>query len=196
MLRCMVPAARSSAAKEEHPEVMELGISLKMLSTQLADEIKAGKVEVSMTPRGIVVSLKQAAFFSSGTDAVDQSSMATMEKVAGALKTVSNPVRIEGHTDAIPIHTARFRSNWDLSAARAIALMEVLSDHFEISHQRLAIVGYADTMPVADNDTPEGRARNRRVDLVIPNNYALKTEPTKADPTKAEPTKAEQAKKQ
>ena len=107
--------------------------------------------------------------------------MPTLEKVAGALKAVSNPVRIEGHTDAIPIHTPRFRSNWDLSAARSIAIMEVLSSRFEIASQRLSIAGYADTVPVADNATPEGRARNRRVDLVILNNYAVaKTEPVRA----------------
>ena len=75
--------------------------------------------------------------------------------------------------------------------------MEVLSSRFEIAPQRLAIAGYADTVPVADNDTPEGRARNRRVDLVILNNYALaKTEPAKADLTKTEPAKAAPAKKE
>jgi chemotaxis protein MotB len=175
------PGGVQKAAKEEQQEVMELTYSLKTLSAELQDEIKQGKVEVSMTPRGIVVSLKQAAFFSSGTDAVDLSTMPTLEKVAGALKAVSNPVRIEGHTDSIPIHTAKFRSNWELSAARSIAIMEVMSSHFEISPQRLAIAGYADTVPVADNDTAEGRARNRRVDLVILNNYAVaKTEPAKA----------------
>ena len=175
------PGGAQKAAKEEQPDVMELGISLKMLSTQLADEIKEGKVEVSMTPRGIVVSLKQAAFFPSGTDAVDLTTMPTLQKVAGALKAVSNPVRIEGHTDSVPIHTARFRSNWDLSAARSIAIMEALSTHFEIAAERLSIAGYADTVPVADNATAEGRARNRRVDLVILNNYALaRTEPKQA----------------
>jgi len=105
-------------------------------------------------------------------------------------------VRIEGHTDAQPIHTARFRSNWELSAGRSIAIMELLSGRFEIARDRLAIVGYADTMPVAENDTPEGRARNRRVDLVILNNYAIaKTEPAKMEKGAAEPAKAEPAKK-
>ena len=138
-----------------------------------------------MTPRGIVVSLKQAAFFPSGTDVVDPATMPTIEKVAGALKAVENPIRIEGHTDSIPIHNPRFRSNWDLSAARSIAIMFVLSSRFDISPQRMSIAGYADTVPVADNDTPEGRARNRRVDLVILNNYALaKTEPAKSDVAK------------
>jgi chemotaxis protein MotB len=98
---------------------------------------------------------------------------------------VSNPVRIEGHTDSVPIHTSKFRSNWELSAARAIAIMEVMSGRFEIDSQRLAIAGYADTVPVAQNDSLEGRARNRRVDLVILNNYALaKTEPAKPQPAK------------
>jgi len=175
------PGGAQKAAKEDRPDVLELTVSLKTLSEQLREEIKAGKVEVSMTPRGIVVSLKQAAFFPSGTDAVDLATMPTLEKVAGALKSVSNPVRIEGHTDSVPIHTARFRTNWDLSAARAIAMMEVLSNRFDIPAQRLSISGYADTVPVADNDTPEGRARNRRVDLVILNNYAIAaTEPKTA----------------
>jgi chemotaxis protein MotB len=183
------PGGAQKAAKEEQTEVMELGVSLKTLSSQLEEEIKAGKVEVSMTPRGIVVSLKQAAFFPSGTDAVDPATFTTMAKVAEALKAVSNPVRIEGHTDAQPIHTARFRSNWELSAARSIAIMELLSTRFTIARDRLAIVGYADTVPVAANDTAEGRARNRRVDLVILNNYAIaKTEPGKME-TKAGPAK-------
>ena len=190
------PGGAQKAAKEEQPEVMELGVSLKTLSVELAEEIKSGKVEVSMTPRGIVVSLKQAAFFPSGADAVDPATFTTMSKVAGALKEVSNPVRIEGHTDAQPIHTSRFRSNWELSAARSIAIMELLSSHFEIARDRLAIVGYADTVPVAENDTPEGRARNRRVDLVILNNYAIaKTEPGKMGKGTTEPAKGEPAKK-
>ena len=190
------PGGAQKAAKEEQPDVMELGVSLKTLSVELAEEIKSGKVEVSMTPRGIVVSLKQAAFFPSGADAVDPATFTTMSKVAGALKEVSNPVRIEGHTDAQPIHTSRFRSNWELSAARSIAIMELLSSRFEIARDRLAIVGYADTVPVAENDTPEGRARNRRVDLVILNNYAIaKTEPGKMGKGTTEPAKGELVKK-
>ena len=175
------PGGAQKSAKEAPPmEVLELSASLKTLSTQLGDEIKAGKVEVSMTPRGLVVSLKQTAFFPSGTEVLEPTSLGTVRKVADALKGLSNPVRVEGHTDSIPIHTARFRSNWELSAARAITMMEALADQFGIPHERLAIVGYAETMPVASNDTAEGRARNRRVDLVILNNYALQTTEPKA----------------
>ncbi len=80
-------------------------------------------------------------------------------------------MRIEGHTDSVPIHTARFRSNWELSAARSISMMEVMAARFNVDRQRVAIVGFADTAPQTSNDTEEGRARNRRVDIVIQNNY-------------------------
>jgi chemotaxis protein MotB len=173
------PGGAQHATKEAPPEILELSASLKSLSTDLADEIKAGKVEVSMTPRGLVVSLKQTAFFPSGTDAVDPGSLKTVSKVADALKGLSNPLRIEGHTDSIPIHTERFRSNWELSAARAITMMDVLAKRFQIPYDRMAIVGYAQTMPIGPNDNEEGRARNRRVDLVILNNYAIRAEPQK-----------------
>jgi chemotaxis protein MotB len=175
------PGGAQHAAKEAPPEILELAASLKSLSADLADEIKAGKVEVSMQPRGLVVSLQQTAFFPSGTDLLAAGSLTTIAKLADALKGLSNPIRIEGHTDAIPIHTERFHSNWELSAARAITMMDVLAKNFNIPYERMAIVGYAQTMPVASNDTEEGRARNRRVDMVILNNYAFRTtEPPRA----------------
>jgi chemotaxis protein MotB len=167
------PGGAQKAAKEALPEeILEMAPSIKRLSAQLADEIRQGKVEVSMEPRGLVVSLKQTAFFPSGTDTIDPSMYPTIGKIAAALREVSNPVRIEGHTDSVPIHTSRFPTNWDLSAARAIAMLELLSNRFQIPQERLAIGGFADEAPMASNDTPEGRARNRRVDLVILNNYA------------------------
>jgi chemotaxis protein MotB len=175
------PGGAQKAAKEEPlPEVIELAASLKTISSELAKEIDAGSVEVSLQPRGLVVSLKQTAFFPSGNDKLDPATYPVLEKLAGALQPISNPVRVEGHTDAMPIHSARFRSNWELSAARSIAMMEALTSQFGVERERMAIVGYADTMPIASNDTPEGRARNRRVDLVILNNYAIaRTEPEK-----------------
>jgi chemotaxis protein MotB len=175
------PGGAQKAAKEAPPvEVLELAPSLHFLNSQLSDEIKEGKIEVSMTPRGLVVSLKQAAFFSSGTEALNKDSLGTIGKVAEAIRGITNPVRIEGHTDSIPIHTGRFHSNWELSAARSIFMMETLAARFEIPYNRMSIAGYADTSPIDSNDTPEGRARNRRVDLIILNNYALqKTEPDK-----------------
>jgi chemotaxis protein MotB len=167
------PGGAQKAAKEATPdEVMELTPSMKMLSSELEQEIKEGKVEVSLEPRGLVVSLKEAAFFPSGNDSIDPTMLPTIGKLANALNAVRNSVRIEGHTDSVPIHTARFRSNWELSAARAIAMMDVLVTRFNVAQGRMGIVGLADNQPEASNQTPEGRAKNRRVDVVIENNFA------------------------
>jgi chemotaxis protein MotB len=168
------PGGATKADKDTPPEsIMELAPSLKTLSTELEDEIKTGKVEVSMEPRGLVVSLKQTAFFPSGADVIEPSTYPIVAKVADALNAVQNPLRIEGHTDSQPIHTSRFRSNWELSAARSIAMMELLTKRFHVDDKRIAIVGFADTDPEDTNDTPEGRAKNRRVDIVIQNNYVV-----------------------
>ena len=168
------PGGAQRAAKEAPPqEVLELAPSLKSLTAELQQEIKSGKVELTLEPRGLVVSLKQTAFFPSGTDAIDPSTYEVLAKIAEALKAVSNPLRIEGHTDSVPIHTARFNSNWELSAARSISMMELLVTRYGIDEKRMAIVGFADTAPETSNDTPEGRAKNRRVDIVIQNHYAL-----------------------
>ena len=166
------PGGAQKAAKDAPPEnLIELTPSMKRLTSELEQEIKAGAVEVNLEPRGLVVSLKQTAFFPSGTDAIDPSTYSILQKVADALNAVSNPLRIEGHTDSVPIHTARFRSNWELSAARSISMMELMATRFQVDRQRVAIVGFADTAPQTSNDTAEGRARNRRVDIVILNNY-------------------------
>jgi chemotaxis protein MotB len=168
------PGGAQRSTKEMPPqEVLELAPSLKSLSADLKSEIEAGKVELHMEPRGLVVSLKQTAFFPSGGDVIDPTSYESLGKVATALKSVRNKLRIEGHTDNRPIHTARFRSNWELSAARSIAMMELLVQRFGVEEKRMSIVGYADTEPEVANDTAEGRGRNRRVDIVIQNTYAL-----------------------
>jgi len=154
------------------PEVAELLPSMKYLSGELAGEIKSGKIEMRLEPRGLVVSLKQAAFFPSAGDSVAPASYPSLQKVAAVLRDLPNPVRLEGHTDSVPIHTARFRNNWELSAARSIAMLNILSDKFQLSPERFSVAGYADTAPVAANDSDEGRARNRRVDIVILNQWS------------------------
>ncbi len=153
------------------PEVAELLPSMHFLSGQLQNEIKAGKIEMRLETRGLVVSLKQAAFFPSAGDTVDPASYPSLQKVAVVLRDLPNPVRLEGHTDSVPIHTARFRNNWELSAARSIAMLNLLCEKFQLSAERFSVAGYADTAPVASNDTEEGRARNRRVDIVILNQF-------------------------
>jgi chemotaxis protein MotB len=171
--------AGGSQAQNVKPQaaIAELLPSMQYLSKSLEVEIHQGKIEMHLEPRGLVVSLRQATFFPSGADTVDPNTYSSVEKIAQIIHDLPNSVRLEGHTDAVPIHTARFRSNWELSAARAIAMMELFSGRFEIPPQRMAIAGYADTAPLDSNDTPEGRAHNRRVDIVILNQRVLVNEP-------------------
>jgi chemotaxis protein MotB len=162
------PGGTQSAPSEpKKAEAVELLPSMQYLSRELQDEIKTGKIQISLQPRGLVVSLREAAFFPSGEDAVDPATYSSLEKVAKVLMSLPNAVRLEGHTDSVPIHTSRFRNNWELSSARAIAMLSLFNDRFEIPHARLAVAGYADTVPADSNATAEGRARNRRVDVTI-----------------------------
>ena len=160
--------------------VAELLPSLKFLETELKHEIEAGQMQIHLEARGLIVSLRQAAFFPSGEDSIAKETYPSIEKVATAIRKLPNPLRLEGHTDSVPIHNSRFRSNWELSAARSIAMLELLTTRFTIPPARLAIAGYAETVPVDSNDTEEGRARNRRVDLVILNQFGVDTEPSPA----------------
>jgi chemotaxis protein MotB len=160
-------------------KLAELLPSLKLLTEELKKEIEAGRIQISMQARGLVVSFNQAALFAPGEDVISPEAYDGLEKVAAAIAKMPNPVRLEGHTDSTPINTARFHSNWDLSAARSIAILELLSNKFNLPRNRLSIAGYADTAPVASNETEEGRARNRRADIVILNEQGVIAEPAK-----------------
>jgi chemotaxis protein MotB len=149
---------------------------LPILSKELKPEIQSGRLALRMTSRGLTISFTQAALFPSGEDEIAADFYPTIQKIADAMNKVHNPVRAEGHTDSVPIHNSRFRSNWELSAARSIALMELFTKN-GVARERLSIAGYADTAPIDSNDTEEGRRKNRRVDIVLLNDAAAKGEP-------------------
>lgn len=171
---------KPDAEKKAPGQVVELLPSLNVLSKELEQEIKTGKLRISMGERGLTVSFQQAALFPSGEDEIAHDVYPTVAKIAAAMNQIPNPARLEGHTDSIPIHNSRFRSNWELSAARSIALMQLLTDNFSVDRNKLSIAGYAETAPKDTNDTEEGRARNRRVDVVILNETGIKGEPARA----------------
>lgn len=158
-------------------KVAELVPSMRLLQAELKHEIDKGMLKVTMEARGVVISLRQAAFFPSGQDTIDAVTYPAIEKIAHVLLTVPNRVRLEGHTDAVPIRTARYRSNWELSAARGVTMLELLVKAYQVPEARLSVGGYAETIPIASNDTLEGRGQNRRVDVVILNESGLKGEP-------------------
>jgi chemotaxis protein MotB len=155
----------------------DLAKSLAKLQSSLSSELNSGKVQVRLDDRGLTISLREAAFFASGDAAVQSSSLPTLEKIASVVADLPNSMRLEGHTDARPIHNSRYRSNWDLSTARAIAMLELLQGRFHISSDRMAVAGYAENAPADTNDTEEGRAHNRRVDLVVLSAQGMKSEP-------------------
>lgn len=141
--------------------------SMQSLNQALAEEINAGRIAVHLEPRGLVISLRQAAFFPSGGDVILPSGFESLEKISRTIRDLPNGVRFEGHTDSAPIHTRRFRSNWELSSARSIAMLRLFEGRYGIPGARLGVAGYAETKPVDSNDSPEGRAHNRRVDIVV-----------------------------
>jgi chemotaxis protein MotB len=152
-----------------------------ILRKELEEEIKSGRVQLSMGPRGLTISFRQAALFPSGEDVIAPDAYPSIQKIARAMTQIPNPARLEGHTDSIPIHNSRFRSNWELSAARSIALLELLTKRFEVPAVKISIAGYAETAPIADNGTDDGRTRNRRADIVILNETGLKGEPERTN---------------
>lgn len=169
--------ANDQSAERLARAMLELLPSMELLKRELKPEIESGKVELHMEARGLAISFKQAAFFDSGSSDVKAAAITTIGKVGAALTSIPNAVRLEGHTDSIPIHTDRFASNWDLSAARAIAVLDILTSRFQVPRSRLAIGGYAEVAPLASNATENGRSRNRRVDVVILSQFGAAAEP-------------------
>jgi chemotaxis protein MotB len=154
------------------------------LAIQLQNEIQNGHLSLHMTARGLAISFTQAALFPSGEDEIGKDLYSTIKTIADAMNQVHNPARAEGHTDSVPIHNSKFRSNWELSAARSIALTQLLVQD-GVARERLSIAGYADTDPIDSNDTEEGREKNRRVDIVILNENGAQGEPQRITPRPA-----------
>ena len=139
----------------------------KQIEQTLAAEIANGDVAVRSSPEGLVISLREVGFFDSGSAEIKASSAAAFAQLAEILRENGSDIRIEGHTDNVPIHNSKFSSNWDLSTARATATIRLLI-RYKLKPERMAAAGYAEFHPIAGNDTPEGRANNRRVDIVVP----------------------------
>ncbi len=148
-------------------ESQSLQEAQEAIQKALDPEIKRREVAMSMRREGLVVSLREMGFFDSGSATIRPGSLDAISRLAGVLKQRPEYLRVEGHTDNIPIHTARFATNWELSTARATGLIQLLITNYGIPPSHLSAAGYGEFHPVASNDTPEGRAQNRRLDVVI-----------------------------
>jgi chemotaxis protein MotB len=153
--------------KEKIIEVKENKLILKRVNEIIKKNNIEDSVEAERTGRGVVVRVKGQLFFPSGSDVLKVGAYPLLDDIIGLAEDFPYRMSVEGHTDDTPINTLRFRSNWELSTARAIAALRYIMDSGRISHDRLGASGYADTRPIAKNRTPEGRQENRRVEFIF-----------------------------
>jgi chemotaxis protein MotB len=136
------------------------------LRNALDGDLVEGKLQLKETPRGLELEFNSRLLFDSASAVLDQQYRPVLIEIAGILGTMDNAIDVEGFTDDVPIDTERFPSNWELSAARAVAVIRLLAEN-GVEPSRMVAVGYGPHQPAASNETPEGRARNRRVIIVI-----------------------------
>jgi chemotaxis protein MotB len=167
--RVMGPTSTGEARPSTVPanagiDMVELQRKLKKA---LGQEIERQEIVLRMTPEGFVISLHELGFFDSGEAQLRPGAADKIKRIAAVLMQYGLDMRVEGHTDDVPIHNAQFASNWDLSAARAMAVAMMLLNESGVDPRRMSIAGYGQYHPSTSNDTPEGRKANRRVDIVV-----------------------------
>jgi chemotaxis protein MotB len=139
------------------------------------------QIKFILEKRGLVIRISEHVFFKSGDASILPEFTPILDVVAKSVKKIPNHIRIEGHTDSIPIKTAKFPSNWELSTARATIIVRYLLTNFEFAPARLSAAGYGEYYPIESNKTPEGRLQNRRVDFVILSTKEMESEPQKEE---------------
>lgn len=158
-----------SVAKIKERELSDLEKAKRDLERKLKDEIGDYQAKLQMTERGLVVTFLSEIFFDSGKDVIKPDGQEVLGKVAQILNAdvIDSNLAIEGHTDNVPIKSSGWRSNWELSAARSLAVVHYFIDQGSVRPERLSAVGFGEYKPVKSNDTTEGRQQNRRVEIVI-----------------------------
>ncbi|MDR3221578.1 MAG: flagellar motor protein MotD [Candidatus Accumulibacter sp.] len=162
---------QAEAEKQKRRDKMR-NVARELLEV-MAPLIEEGKVRVVETDRGVTIEINDSILFAPGQAILNPLSSRAMRAIAQVLAPTDFPITIEGHTDNIPINTPQFPSNWELSAVRATTVLRLFVDA-DVAPERLTAIGYADTHPVESNDLAEGRARNRRVTILIDSSAAEK----------------------
>ncbi|MFT5117641.1 MAG: chemotaxis protein MotB [Kiritimatiellia bacterium] len=137
------------------------------LANDLREQIVSGEIEIETDARKIVVRIREQGSFQSGSHIMNDDYYDVMDDIRAVLLQKPGQIQVQGHTDNVPIRSARYRSNWELSAARAVSVAEALMGNGKVDSRRFEVSGFADTKPLADNKTALNRARNRRVEIVI-----------------------------
>jgi len=156
-------AAQSLKARVEPPPIRVPPTNLH----RTEEKLRSFGLDLKLESRGLIISLPQAILFQSGDDRVSPSAQPVISQIASVLLEVNNKVALVGHADAVPIHNQRFKNNWELSAARSLSLLSLLTTEYGIPESRLSIQSYGTSNPKGSNATEEGRAENRRVEILI-----------------------------
>jgi chemotaxis protein MotB len=156
-----MPFPQAAQLKREEEMKARLGRLIK----ENGGRLPAGSVTMRLVPEGLVISLHEIGFFASGSAEVRADSVPVLASLAATIPDA--PLRVEGHTDNVPIHTQRFISNWELSSSRASAIARLLLERGSMHPANVSAAGYAEFHPVASNATEEGRGQNRRVDIIL-----------------------------
>jgi chemotaxis protein MotB len=174
VMQALGGAFGAQAALDGNPSVLPGQSSLSgrenianKVRSAMYEDLKANLITVSQDDRGVVVHLAEELLFASGSAELKGSSAGSLDLLAGVLKTLPNEIRVEGHTDNVPIHTVAFPSNWHLSVARAMNTADYLMTQRGLEPTKFNVVGYSEYKPLAPNTSEEDRAKNRRVDIVI-----------------------------
>lgn len=155
--------------------LISIGQKIKERFKEIGDD---KMVHSEITERGLVIHIKESALFSAGSARLEPKAQLTLNIVAEEIKTVLNHIRIEGHTDNIPIKTTLYPSNWELSSARATEVVRYFIDNFNIAPDKISALAYGEFRPIKPNNTLENRSQNRRIDIVILTAEMTATEPT------------------
>jgi chemotaxis protein MotB len=161
------PPAPAPQLMVEQPAKLDQPVRAPLADAE--EKLAALGIDAQLESRGLMISLPQTILFASGDDVINSQAIPMVEEIAGVLGAVPNRITLSGHADSTPIHNRRFRNNWELSAARGLRLLELLSGRYGISESRLTVSSDGANRPKESNETPEGRASNRRVEILILN---------------------------
>ncbi len=155
--------------KQLTTQLEELEQTKRMLEDRLAREIADKQILLERTSRGLVITMTNDILFDSGKAKLKKGAKTVLNKIASVIKETApdRDIGVEGHTDSVPIKHSGWKSNWELSASRATSVLHYLIDECGIEPQKLSAIGYGEFRPIDTNDTREGKARNRRVEIII-----------------------------
>jgi chemotaxis protein MotB len=161
------PAVSSPPQQSTLPQLTAKPAPQDPALVQAEEKLRALGLDSRLEKRGLVISLPQAVLFPSGEDRVMPAAFPMVSDIAGVLGSVPNKVALVGHADSVPIHNKRFHNNWELSAARSVKLLELLTTRYGIDESRFSVQSDGVNEPRDSNETPAGRAENRRVDILL-----------------------------